>query len=64
MFDYMVKVMPNGNLLVRDSHSKVSEVIKASKISDYFQKALKEQLEAEKDNDQKQKGIREGAFKL
>ena len=41
----MVKVLPNGNLLVRDSHSKTSEAIKASEISDYFQKALKEQLD-------------------
>lgn len=60
----MVKVLPNGNLLVRDSHSKTSEAIKASEISDYFQKALKEQLEAEKENDQKHKDVREGAFKL
>jgi len=58
----MVKVMPNGNLLVRDSHSKVSEVIKASKISDYFQKALKEQLEAEKDNEANIEQVRENAL--
>lgn len=74
MFDYMVKILPNGRLLVRNSQSKTSETIKASEISDYFQNVLKEQkrsdneaspsVEAEDKKLEKEKEIREGAFKI
>ena len=53
MFDYMIKILPNGRLLVRNSQSKTSDNIKVSEISDYFQKALEEQIKAEDENQAK-----------
>lgn len=64
MFDYMIKILPNGRLLVRNSHSKTSETINATEISSFFEKALEEQIEAKKKQDDKQREIREGALKL
>lgn len=62
MFDYMIKILPNGRLLVRNSQSKTSETIKASEISDYFQNVLKEQLEAENEKAANIEQVRERAF--
>lgn len=62
MFDYMIKILPNGRLLVRNSHSKTSETIKATEISSFFEKALEEQIEANKKQDDKQREVREKAL--
>ena len=53
MFDYMIKILPNGRLLVRNSQSKTSDNIKVSEISDYFKKVLEEQIKAEDENQAK-----------
>lgn len=64
MFDYMIKILPNGRLLVRNSQSKTSETIKATEISSFFEKVLEEQLKASETDDAKTREIREGALKL
>lgn len=53
MFDYMIKVLENGRLLVRDSHAKTSTTLKADQVSSYFENLLKEQLETQNEQDQK-----------
>ena len=62
MFDYMIKILPNGRLLVRNSQSKTSDNIKVSEISDYFKKALEEQIKAINEEEDKAKEIREKAL--
>lgn len=62
MFDYMIKILPNGRLLVRNSQSKTSDNIKVSEISDYFQKVLEEQIKAFNEEEDKAKEIREKAL--
>lgn len=59
MFDYMIKILPNGRLLVRNSSSKTSETIKATEISSFFEKALEGKIKAQDDEDAKIKEIRE-----
>ena len=53
MFDYMIKKLDNGRLLVRDSNAKTSKVLKADEISSYFENVLKEQLERQEAEDEK-----------
>lgn len=53
MFDYMIKILPNNRLLVRDNASKTSDTLKASEISGYFEKLLEEQLAAQEEQDRK-----------
>ncbi len=47
MFDYMIRVLPNGRILVRDNASKTAEVMKPKEVSSYLEKALEAQIEAQ-----------------
>ena len=53
MFDFLVKILPNNRLLVRNTDSKISKTLKATEISSYFENVLKEQLEAQDAEDDK-----------
>jgi len=53
MFDFMIRILPNGRILVRDNHSKDSEVLKATEVSSYLEKALEAQIEAQNEEDDK-----------
>jgi len=59
MFDYMIKILDNGRLLVRDSNSKDSKVLRADQVSSFFENVLEEQLEAQKEQDEKVAEIKE-----
>ena len=58
MFDYLIKILPNNRLLVRDSNSKTSTTIKADQVSSFFENLLKEQLEAQNEQDDKSAAIK------
>jgi len=59
MFDYMIKILPNNRLLVRNNASQTTKNLKATEISSYFENVLQEQLEAQKAEDDKIAGIKE-----
>lgn len=59
MFDYMIKVLPNNRLLVRNNASQTSENLRADQVSAYFENVLEEQLEAQRELDEKAAGIKE-----
>lgn len=63
MFDFMIKKLPNGRLLVRDTASRTSESIKATDISSYIEKLLKEQIDAENDKLEKEASLRDKVLK-
>ena len=58
MFDYMIKILDNNRLLVRNNDSKTSRVLKADEISKYFENVLKEQFEAQFELDKKVDAIK------
>jgi hypothetical protein len=58
MFDYLIKVLPNNRLLVRNSADKTSEVLKADQVSPFFEKLLEAQLEAQSAEDEKAASIK------
>ncbi len=62
MFDYMIKILPNGRLLVRNSQSKTSDTINVKDLSSYLEKALESELEANDEKEAKEKEIREKAL--
>jgi len=59
MFDYMVRVLPNNRILIRNTNDKTSDVIKASQVSAYFENVLEAQLEAQEQEDAKIAEIKE-----
>ena len=59
MFDLMIKILPNGRVLVRNNASGESENLKASQVSPYIEKLLEEQLRGEEELDAKIAGIKE-----
>ncbi len=58
MFDYLIKVLPNGRILARNSRTGASETMKATKVSGYIEKALEEQIKAQNELDEKVASIK------
>jgi len=56
----MIKILPNNRILVRDNGSRTSKVLKPDQVSSYFETLLKEQLEAQDEEDSKISEIRKG----
>ena len=42
MFDYMIKILPNNRILVRNNDSKEVSNLRADQVSSYFENVLKE----------------------
>ena len=61
MFDFMIRILPNNRLLVRNNDSKESKVLKPSEISSYFENVLEAQFEAQKADEDKIAEIKEKA---
>ena len=51
MFDYLLKLLPNGRVLVRKSSDKTSVTLKPSEVSKYLETELSELVTAEDDNE-------------
>ena len=51
--DYMIKILPNNRILVRNKALGTSEVVKARDLSSYFEKVLEEQITAQDEEDSK-----------
>ena len=51
--DYMIKILPNNRILVRNKALGTSEVLKARELSKYFEKVLEEQIKAQDEEDGK-----------
>lgn len=63
MFDYLLKLLPNGRVLVRKSSDKTSVTLKPSEVSKYLETELSELVIAEDDNEMKLQSIREEALR-
>ena len=63
MFDYMIKLLPNGRVLVRKNSDKTSVNLKPSEVSKYLETELSELVTAEEDNEMKLQSIREEALR-
>ena len=44
--NFMVRILPNNKILVRDMTTETSTVLKAGEVSKYFAEVLQEQLDA------------------
>jgi len=53
MFDFMLKILPNGRLIVRNNADKSVTNLKANEVSSFFENVLQEQLEAQNEQDAK-----------
>ena len=53
MFDYLIKVLPNNRLLVRNTASQEVTNLRANQIPSFFENVLKEQLDAQEEQDRK-----------
>ena len=53
MFDFMVKLLPNNRILVRNMSDKSSRILKAKEVSSFFEKVLERQIEAQEAEDAK-----------
>lgn len=58
MFDFMIRILPNNRLLVRNNSDKTSEVLRPDQISAFFEDVLREQLKAQEEQDDKIAGIK------
>ncbi len=63
MFDYMIKILPNGIVLVRKNSDKTSVNLKPKEVSKYLETELSNLLEEENTNEMKLKSIREEALR-
>jgi len=59
MFDFMIRKLPNGRILVRDIDTKNSEVIKASELSSYFEEIFAEDISKENEEDTRIQQLRQ-----
>lgn len=59
MFDIMLKRLPNGRILVRDTDTKNSEVIKASELGSYFDEVFAEDISKENEEDTRIQQLRQ-----
>jgi len=64
MFDYMLKILPNGRILVRNTALGESKTLKATQVSDYIQNVLEEHIKTQEELDQKVEGIKDEAQDL
>jgi len=59
MFDFMIRKLPNGRILVRDTDTKSSEVIKASDLGKYFEEVFAEDINKENEEDTRIQQLRQ-----
>lgn len=59
MFDFMLKILPNGRILFRDSRDKSSKVLKPSEINSHLNQILVEEMVKEEETDKKIKEVKE-----
>ena len=64
MFDFMIKILPNGRILVRNTANKTSETMKATKVSGYIENALEGQIKAQEKLDSKVAEIKKSAEEM
>jgi len=58
MFDYMIKILPNNRLLVRDNATQDVKNLKATEISSFFENVLEGQIKAQEEQDAKVAAIK------
>ena len=61
MFDLMIKILPNGRVLIRNIAEKTSESLKATQVSGYIEKLFVWVIKAQEEQDAKIAGIKKGA---
>lgn len=59
MFDYTIRLLPNGRVLVRKNSDKTSVNLKPSEVSKYLETELSELVTEQENNEIKLKNIRE-----
>lgn len=60
MFDFMVRILDNNRILVRDNRDKTSQVLRAGEVSTFFEKVLEDQLEAQEAGEKRIAEIKQG----
>ena len=63
MFDYLLKLLPNGRVLVRKSSDKSSVNLKPSEIAKYLETEFSEVISKQEENETKLQSIREEALR-
>lgn len=53
MFRYLVKVLPNGRVLIRDTEKAESTVIQPREIANYFNERLVKEMAEQEEQDEK-----------
>ena len=61
MFDYMLRKLPNGKILLRNLHTKDNDVMDAKELIEYLEKQFEEELEAQEEEDMRTRSIRSEA---
>ena len=59
MFDYMVRILDNNRILIRDTSTGEVEVILPKDVGAYFNKVLEEQIEKQDEVEKKAAKIKE-----
>ncbi len=62
MFDYMVKILPNGRVMVREVATKKNNIMQPGEISTFFNEKLIEQLADQEESEKKAENIKRGAL--
>jgi len=63
MFDYLLKLLPNGRVLVRKSSDKSSVNLKPSEVAKYLETEFSEVIFKQEENETKLRSIREEALR-
>ena len=58
MFDFMIKVLNNNRILLRNTDTKENTVMKVKELIEYLEKQLQEQMEAQEEEDTRTLAIR------
>ena len=61
MFDYMIRKLDNGKILLRNLHTKDNDVMEAKELIEYLEKQFEEQIEAQEEEDMRTRSIRSEA---
>ena len=51
MFDYMIRILPNNRILVRDTDSGEVEVLQPREVVGFFEEKLSEQIKKQDEED-------------
>jgi|TARA_R110000851_G_scaffold161867_1_gene305554 hypothetical protein len=58
MFDFMIKRLNNGRVLLRNLDTKENEVMKATELIEYLENQLQDQIKAQDEEDTRTLSIR------